>query len=243
MEWHSDHWLDLTQVHIDHTIVVGHCSRIQFLIFFYSSMNIVEFLNLLIRLPDRRQTGCLCSHNINSNTEVSTQLLNSRTYELHNFVIHISICKCCTNDCQCDILRSNALHRFSIQIDSYDLWHLNIISLIQQLFYQLRSTFAHCHRTKCTITRMTVRSQNHLTAASQHLSCELMDNCLMRWYIDSTVFLCTSKPKHMIIFIDRSTHCAERIMAVRQDIRNREFFQAGCSCRLNDSNKCNIMRG
>ena len=65
----------------------------------------------------------------------------------------------------------------------------------------------HCHRTKGTITGMAVGAKNHFTAAGKHFAGKLVNDCLMRWYIDSTVFLCTGKTKYMIVFIDGSPYC------------------------------------
>ena len=72
VERHRDHWLDLAHIDINHSIIVSHCSRIQLLISLASSMDLIEFLDLFICFPDRRQTGCLCCHNIDSNSVVCT---------------------------------------------------------------------------------------------------------------------------------------------------------------------------
>ena len=47
-------------------------ARFQFFIIFTSAMNLIELLNLLIRLPNRGKTGCLCCHYIYTNSEIST---------------------------------------------------------------------------------------------------------------------------------------------------------------------------
>ena len=63
----------------------------------------------------------------------------------------------------------------------------------------------------------------------------------MRRNVDTAVFLCAGKAKHMVIFINRSSNRTQAVMAVRQNIRNREFLKAGSTRRLNDSDKCNIV--
>ena len=70
-----------------------------------------------------------------------------------------------------------------------------------------------------------------------------MYDCLVGRHIDTAVFFRTGQPKHVVIFIDGSAHCAKAVMAVGQHIRNREPLEAGRSRRLNDPHKCNIMRG
>ena len=72
MEWHSDHWSDLTQINLYTAIIVCCFTWFQFFVIFTSAMDLIEFLNLLICLPDRGKAGSLSSHNIDSNTEIST---------------------------------------------------------------------------------------------------------------------------------------------------------------------------
>ena len=124
----------------------------------------------------------------------------------------------------------------------HDTWHRDVICLLQKLFYDLWSAFSYCHGSQCTIAGMAVWSKDHRAAGCQHLSCKLMDYCLMRWYIDSTIFFGTGKSKYMVIFIDGSTYCAQTVVAICQHIRYREFLQAWRSGSLQDSYKCDIMR-
>ena len=72
MERHGDHRLDLAQVDVYKTVVVSDCARIQFFEITASSVDIVELFDLVIGSPDRRKAGCLCRHNIDSDTEVCT---------------------------------------------------------------------------------------------------------------------------------------------------------------------------
>ena len=38
-----------------------------------------------------------------------------------------------------------------------------------------------------------IRAEDHLAAACEHFSCKLVDNRLMRRYINAAVFFCTSQ--------------------------------------------------
>ena len=73
---------------------------------------------------------------------------------------------------------------------------------------------------------MAVGTEDHLSAACKHFSCKLMDNCLMRRYVNSAVLLGTGESKHMVIFIDGSAYCTERVVAVGQYIWYREFLKS-----------------
>ena len=90
---------------------------------------------------------------------------------------------------------------------------------------------------------MAVRTKDHFSAAGQHFTGILMDNCLMRRNVNTAIFLGTGKSEHVVIFIDGTAYCAKGIMAVGQHIWNREFFQSGCAGCLDDTYKGNIMRG
>ena len=72
---------------------------------------------------------------------------------------------------------------------------------------------------------MAVGTEDHLSAACKHSLANLMDNCLMRRYVNSAVLLGTGESKHMVIFIDGSAYCTERVVAVGQYIWYREFLQ------------------
>ena len=88
---------------------------------------------------------------------------------------------------------------------------------------------------------MRIGSQDHSAAACKHFSCKLMDDCLMRWYINTAVFFCAGQAKHVVIFIDRSAYRTKRVMAVCQDIWDRELFQSWSSRCLDNADKCNVM--
>ena len=226
MERHSNHRSDGTKVDLNASVIVCHFARIEFLIILTSAMDIIEILNCRICLPDRRQTCSLCRHNINADTEISREVLYARSYKFHYFILHITVLKYSTNNSQRNVLRSYAFYRGAFQINSYNTWHIDIIGLVQKLFYKFRTTFTHCHSSKRTITGMGIRAKNHSAAACQHFSGELVNNCLMRWYIHTAISLGTGKSEHMIVFVDGSAYCTQRVVAVRQYIRYRELSQS-----------------
>ena len=110
MERHGDHGTDLVQIHLYETVIVGYLTGVQFLIFFGPSVDLVELTDLVVGLPDRGQTGGLCSHDINTDTEISTQGSHAGTYEFHNFIFHITVFEYGTDDRQCHVLRTDTLH-------------------------------------------------------------------------------------------------------------------------------------
>ena len=241
MERHCDHWFNGAEINNNHTVVISNLSRIQFLVIFRSVMKGIERFDLVIGTPNGGQTGCLCCHNVDTDTEISTQVGDTRAYEFHHLVVHITVGKYFTDNSQCHVLRTHTLHRFTCQINTYNARHIDIIGSAQKLFCQLAAAFADGHCTKGTVTCMAVRSQDHAAACCQHFTGKLMDNSLMRRYINAAVFLGTGKAKHMIIFIDRTANGTKAVVAVCQYIRDRELLKSACSCCLNDTDKSDVM--
>ena len=71
MEWHCDHWFDLTEVNLDHSIIVSHIPRIQLFVCLWPSMDRIEILYLFIGSPDRGKAGRLGRHNVHADTEIN----------------------------------------------------------------------------------------------------------------------------------------------------------------------------
>src|SRR5699024_10488349 len=122
--------------------------------------------------------------------------------------------------------RAYARNRFSGEINPDNARHIDVIGLPEQLFYKLRSAFSHRHCPESSVSCMRIRTEDHTAAAREHFTRKLMDYCLVRRNIDSAVLFGTGKAKHMAILIDRTADCTQRIMAVCQHVRHREFFQS-----------------
>ena len=68
------------------------------------------------------------------------------------------MCEYCTDDRQCDILRSYTLDWLALQLNGYHLRHIDIVGLVQQLLYQLRTALAHRHRSQRTLAGVGIRA-------------------------------------------------------------------------------------
>ena len=104
-------------------------------------MDFIEFFNLFICLPDRGKTCSLCCHNIHTDTEISAQSCNTRSYEFHNFILYIAVGEYFADDCKCNVLRSYSRTRFPFQIDCHNARHIDVICLGKELFYKFSATF------------------------------------------------------------------------------------------------------
>ena len=241
MERHRNHRFDLIQIDLDHSVIVSDCCRIQFLVISLSAVNLIELLHRVVRSPDRGKAGRLGCHDIHTDTIVHTHVGNARSDKLHDLIFHITAVEHLADDRQCNILRSDALARCTRQVNAYYARHIDIVCLGEKLLYQLRTALADCHGTERSVSRVGIRSEDHLAACRQHLSGKLVNDCLMRRHIDSTVALCTGQSKHVVILVDGAAYGAKAVVAVGQHIRDREFLKPGCSCCLGDPYERNVV--
>ena len=65
----------------------------------------------------------------------------------------------------------------------------------------------------------------------------------MRGNVIRTVLFCGGKPENVIVFVDRSPYCTQRVMAVGQRIRYGKTGKTARFRRLNDAHISNIVRG
>ncbi len=188
-------------------------------------MNLIKFPDRIICFPDGRKAGRLCRHDINANPKICGERCDAGSDKLHHFIFHIAVLKYGADNSKRHILRSHALLRRTFEIDCHNTRHIDVIRLVQKLLHQLWSALAHRHRAQRAIARMRVRTQNHPAAACEHFPRILVNDCLMRRYIDTAVFLGAGQSKHVIVLIDGAAHRTERVMAVGQHIRHRELCQ------------------
>ena len=140
------------------------------------------------------------------------------SYKLHNLIFHVAAVKDSADNGQGHILGTNPGSGRSCHIYGHHPGHGDVVGLVQQLFYQLRSAFAHGHGAQSAVAGVGIRAQDHLSAAGEHLSGKLMDHGLMRRNIDAAVFLGAAQSEHMVIFIDGAAHGAQRVVAVGEHI-------------------------
>ena len=59
-----------------------------------------------------------------------TQLLNTWSNKLHNFIIYITILEYCSDNRKSYVLWTNTFYWLSCHVDSNNTWHINIVSLV-----------------------------------------------------------------------------------------------------------------
>ena len=241
MERHRNHRLHLGKINVNDTVIIGAALRLKLPVRFFSSMKSKPLLRLLIRLPDGGQAGGLCGHDVDSDTEILRKVMNALTDKLQNLVLDKPALENRSDQCDVHVMRAHTPFGGSCQMNGNDLGPFDVIGLSQKLLHKLRTTLTHCHCAQCSISCMRIGAENHAACCRHHFSCILVNDCKMRRNINTAVFLRGSKTEHVIIFIDRSSHRAQRIVAVRQHIGDRKSGESRCPCRLNDSDIGNVM--
>ncbi len=206
-------------------------------------MDLIELLCLRIGRPDGGEAGGLGGHDIDADPEILTEGGDAGAYEFHDLILYEAVSEYCADDGQGHVLRTYAADRCPCQVDSHYLRALDVIGLVQQLLYQLRTALAHSHGAQCAVAGMGVGAQDHGAALCQHLSGELMDDCLVRRYIDAAVFLGSSQTVHVVIFINSAAYGTQGVVTVGQHIGHGETGQSGSPGRLDDAHEGDVMRG
>ena len=88
---------------------------------------------------------------------------------------------------------------------------------------------------------MAVGADDHVAATGHLFTHVLMNDGNVRRNEDATIFLGCRQAEDVVVFINRAADGAERIVTVCQHIREREFFHSRGFCRLDDTDKGNVM--
>ena len=241
MERQSDHGLYGGQVYVDAAVVVGYIRGIQLPVILRSAVAYQELLGILVGSPDGGQAGGLCGHNVDAVAVIGGHLGDAGANEFHDLILDITLFEDCADDGQGDVLRSHVRSRLSVQVDSYNARISYVIGIPEQLLAQLSAAFADGHGAQCAVTGVGVGAQDHLSAAGHGLAHVLMDYADVGRNIDSAVFFSGGKAEHVVILIDGAAYRAQGVVAVGQDIGQRELFHAGSSGCLDDTYEGNVV--
>ncbi len=241
VERKRDHGLDLTQVDADTAVVVSDIRGIQFAVGVCSAMLSQILPGVLIRLPDRRQAGCLCRHDIDTVSVIGCHGSNSGSHKLHDLIFDIAVFKDCADQGQCDVLRADIRGGLSFQIDRNNTGISYIISIAEELLAQLAAALTDSHGAERTVAGVGIGAQDHPAASGHCFTHILMNDRDMRRNIDSAVLFRGTEAKHVVILVDRAAYRAQRVMAVGQHIGKGEFLHARSARCLDDTDKSDIV--
>ena len=230
------------KIYIDYTVVICNSIGGEGRIIAASAVYLKILLCLVISYPDRGETGGLCGHNVNTASVVHRETGNTVADELKHLILNKAVCKYRTDKCDRYVLRTYTAAGSTVKVYCNNSGTVNIVGAAEKLLNYLRTALTDSHGTESTVTGVAVRAEYHFAAACEHLTHKCVDDSLVGGYVYTAVFLCGGKTEYVVILIDGSANGAKAVMAVGENVRNRDFLKTGCACGLNYTYIGNIVR-
>ena len=240
---HSDGGLNGAQVDVDAAIVVGHLRRLQLLEVLRTAVDGVVTLGLLIGDPDGGPAGGLGGHDVDGVAILDGQAGNAGADELHDLVLDIALLIDGTADAQSHVVGTDARAGLAGQVDGNDLRTSEVIGAAQKLLGQLAAALADRHGAQCTVAGVGVGAEDHLAAAGHGLTVVAVDVCHVGRNVDAAVFMSGGQGEFVVILVDGAADSAEAVVAVGQDVGQRELLHAGSAGRLDDADIGDVVAG
>ena len=243
VERKGDHRFDGGQVDIDAAVIVGDVSRGQFLVVVSPAVFFEERFRVLIGLPDGGQAGGLGGHDIDTVAVVGRHALDAGADEFHDLVLDEAVLEDRADDCKSNVLRADEGLGFAVEVDGHDAGVGDIVSVFEELFDELAAAFTNGHGAEGAVTGVGVRAEDHLAAARVHLTHVLVDDRDVGRDIDAAVFLRRGQAEHVVVLVDGAADRAQGVVAVGQDVGQRELLHAGRLGGLDDADERDVMGG
>ena len=235
MEGERDHALHLVQMNSQHGVI--HCAfiRCESSIILRPADVFIPCLHGVIRYPDGAEAAGFCGHHINADAVIHAHPGNTGSGKLQHLVLHKGIREGLFYQRKGDIMGADAMGNLSCYPHQHHLRGGDVISVFQQLLYQLAAAFTDTHGAVAAVSCVGVAAEDHFSAAGQLLSRKLVDDGLVCRHIDAAVLFRRGKAESMVILIDGAAHRAEAVVAVRQRVGDGKFLQPGSSRCLDDT--------
>ena len=224
MHGHGDHRLDFAQIDVNDAVVVSDVGRIEFLVILRPAVLGQVSLRIVVGAPYRRQARRFRRHDVDAVAVIRIHRRHAGADEFHDFVLYISILKDGADDGDSDVVGADGRAGLARQVYGYDARIGDVVRIAQELLDQLAAAFADGHRTQGAVPRVAVRADDHLAAAGHLFPHVLVDDGDVRRYEDAAVFLSCRQSEYVVVFVDRAADGAQRIVAVRQHVRQRKRF-------------------
>ena len=242
MERQRDHGLDLVELDRDHRIIVCALRRFELLVRVRTLVDLVILFDLLIGRPDGGQAGRLGRHDVDAAAEIKREVLEAGARELEDLVFHKTVRERCLDERERHVVRTDALLGRAGQIAQHHFRGLHVVGVLEKLLDKLRTAFADAHRAERAVTRVAVRTEDHVAAGGELFTRVGVNDALVRGNVDAAVFLCRGKTEYVVVLVDRAADCAKRVVAVRHGVRDRELLEPAGACGLNDADVGDVVR-
>ena len=209
MERKGDHRADAGKIDLDAAVIVCDVCRIQLLKLSASVMLAEERLRGRIGSPDGGQAGGLRRHDINTVPVIRGHAGYARAHELHYLILDIAVLEDRALDRECNIVWADEWLWLAGEVDGHHARISDVIGLLEELLAELSAALTDRHGTEGTVAGVGIGAEDHLAAAGEVLTHELMTYGDVRWNIDSAVLLCCRKTEVVVVIIDRTTDCTE----------------------------------
>ena len=238
-----DRALDRGEIDVDAAVIVGDIRRIHLLIGFRTAVNCEILFRLLIGDPDGGPAGGLGRHDVDAVSVLDRQACDARADEFHDFILDIAVRIDRADDGERDVLRADTRLRSAGEVDRDNARAGNVVGASDQLLGELAAAFADRQRAESAVAGVAVGTQDHAAAAAHKFTVDAVDDSHVGRHIDAAVFMRRGEREHVVILVDRSADCAERVVAVGQDVRHRELLHTGSSRCLDDADIGDIVAG
>jgi len=238
----GDHRLLLGEVDAHHAIVVGHLARAQLLVVLRTTVELIVLADLLVRHPDRAQTGGLGSHHVDAVAEIDRKVGDAGAGKLQHLVLDKATLEDCLDQRDGDVVGTDTVARRALKPNEDHLRGVDVPGVAEELLDKLTTTLADTHVAQRAIAGVGIGTENHIAALHHLLAGKLVNDGLVGGYVDTAVFLCCRKTKDVVVLIDGTTDGAQRVVAVGHGVRQGELRQAAGASRLNDTYIRNVVR-
>ena len=201
------------------------------------------FFDPFVGAPDGAPAGGLRRHHVHAVPEFDRQAGNSGADKLHHTVLDEAVFENRADYRERDVLRPDAGARRSFQINRGGLGARQVVGAAEQLLDELRPALADAHRAERAVARVAVGAEYHAAAARHRLAHIGVYDREMRWDEVAAEPLRRGEAEGVVVLVYRAADGAERIMAVRQHVGHRKFFQPTRYSRLDYADVGDVVRG
>ena len=229
------------QIVVGLVVVVCHVFWLELHVSVTHEVSLVILFDFVVSLPDRAEASRFGSHDVNAVSEIYRKVFYAGTYKLQHFVFHEAVFKHSFAKSDCDVVRTYAVTRLSFEVNADDFGIVNVVSVFKQLFDKFGTAFAYAHCSQRAVTSVTVRTQNHFSAAHHRFACVLVNYSNVCRHKVAAVFFCGRKTEHVVVLVYRTANRAKTVVAVCEVVFKRKLFETAGSRRLNNTYVCNVV--
>ena len=129
------------------------------------------------------------------------------------------------------------------QVDGDDAGTGEIVGAAHQLFCQLAAALTDSHGTQSAVAGVGVGAEDHLAAACHGLAVVAVDVGHVGGHVDAAVLVGRRQRELVVVLVDGAADGAQAVVAVGQDVRQRELLHAGSAGSLDDADIGDIVAG